>query len=69
MPTLMAGLMPEKKRLGSRKTCPSVMEMTLVGMKAETSPAWVSMIGRAVREPAPRSSLSLAALSRSREWL
>jgi hypothetical protein len=29
------------------------MEMTLVGMYADTSPAWVSMMGRAVREPPP----------------
>ena len=27
------------------------MEITLVGTNAETSPAWVSMIGNAVREP------------------
>ncbi len=31
-PTLMAGRMPELKRSDSRKICPSVMEMTLVGM-------------------------------------
>jgi hypothetical protein len=31
-----------------------VIEMTLVGMYAETSPAWVSMIGSAVSEPPPR---------------
>jgi hypothetical protein len=37
------------------------MEMTFVGMYAETSPACVSMMGRAVREPAPLSSDSLAA--------
>jgi hypothetical protein len=28
-----------------------VIEITLVGTNAETSPAWVSMIGRAVSEP------------------
>ena len=32
MPTLMAGRTPEKNRLGSRKICPSVIEMTFVGM-------------------------------------
>jgi hypothetical protein len=32
MPTLMAGRTPWKKRPVSRKICPSVMEMTLVGM-------------------------------------
>ena len=38
LPTLMAGRMPELKRSLSRKICPSVMEMTLVGMYAEMSP-------------------------------
>jgi len=38
-PTLTAGRMPELKRSVSRKIWPSVMEMTLVGMYAETSPA------------------------------
>ena len=32
LPTLMAGRMPELNRSVSKKTCPSVMEMTLVGM-------------------------------------
>jgi hypothetical protein len=32
MPTLMAGRTPEKNSLGSRKICPSVIEMTFVGM-------------------------------------
>jgi hypothetical protein len=35
----------------SRKIWPSVIEITFVGTKAETSPAWVSMIGSAVSEP------------------
>jgi hypothetical protein len=35
-----------------------VIEITLVGIKADTSPPWVSMIGRAVSEPAPKSSFS-----------
>jgi len=51
MPALMAGRMPALKRLVSRKIWPSVMEITFVGTKAETSPAWVSMIGSAVSEP------------------
>ena len=32
MPTLIAGRTPEKKSFGSRKICPSVIEMTFVGM-------------------------------------
>jgi hypothetical protein len=32
VPTLIAGRTPEKKRLDSRKICPSVIEMTFVGM-------------------------------------
>ena len=32
LPTLMAGRTPELNRSVSRKTCPSVMEITLVGM-------------------------------------
>ncbi len=32
IPTLIAGLMPEKNRSDSRKICPSVIEITLVGM-------------------------------------
>jgi hypothetical protein len=53
MPTLMAGRTPELNRSVSRKIWPSVIEMTLVGMYADTSPAWVSMIGSAVSEPPP----------------
>ena len=51
MPGLMAGRMPELKRSTSRKIWPSVIEMTLVGTKAEMSPAWVSTMGSAVSEP------------------
>ena len=62
-----------------RKIWPSVIEMTLVGMYAETSPAWVSMIGSAVSEPpgflirgssliASVSSEILAARSSRRLW-
>ena len=32
LPTLMAGRIPELNRSDSKKTCPSVMEITLVGM-------------------------------------
>ena len=67
MPTLIAGRTPEKKRSASRKIWPSVIEMTFVGMYAETSPACVSMIGSAVSEPPPSSSESLHARSSSRE--
>jgi hypothetical protein len=41
--------------------------MTLVGMYADRSPAWVSMIGRAVSEPPPSSFFIFAARSSSRE--
>ena len=55
------------------------MEITLVGTNAETSPAWVSIIGKAVKDPvfpftfppvklSTYSSLTLAALSNSLEW-
>jgi hypothetical protein len=43
------------------------MEMTFVGMYAETSFALVSMIGRPVIEPAPSSSESFAQRSSRRE--
>jgi len=66
-PTLMAGRTPALNRSVSRKICPSVMEMTLVGMYAEMSFALVSMIGSPVSDPAPRSSDSLAHRSSSRE--
>ena len=67
-PTLIAGRTPLKKSSVSRKICPSVMEMTLVGMYAETSPPCVSTTGSAVMDPAPTSSLIFAARSRRREW-
>ena len=51
MPALIAGRMPALKRSVSRKIWPSVIEITLVGTNAVTSPAWVSMIGSAVSEP------------------
>ena len=66
-PVFTAGRTPWKKSSVSRKICPSVIEITLVGMNAETSPPWVSMIGRAVSEPAPLSSFIFAERSRSRE--
>ena len=50
-PALMAGRMPALNRSVSRKIWPSVIEITLVGTKADTSPACVSMIGSAVSEP------------------
>ena len=39
------------EKVGFKKIWPSVIEITLVGTKAVTSPACVSMIGRAVIEP------------------
>ena len=64
---LIAGMTPAWNSSVSRKICPSVMEMTLVGMYADTSPAWVSMMGSAVKEPPPFSLESLAARSSRRE--
>jgi hypothetical protein len=63
----MAGRTPWLNRSDSRKHWPSVMEMTLVGMYADTSLALVSMIGRPVIEPPPRSSDSFAQRSSRRE--
>ncbi len=54
-------------RSDCRKICPSVMEITLVGMYAETSFALVSMTGRPVIDPAPSSSESFAQRSSRRE--
>ena len=51
IPGLIAGRRPELKFSVSKKICPSVIEITLVGTKAETSPACVSMMGSAVSEP------------------
>ena len=62
----MAGRTPELNRSDSKKHWPSVMEMTLVGMNAETSFALVSMIGRPVIEPPPISSESFAQRSKRR---
>ena len=66
-PTLMAGRTPELNRSVSRKICPSVIEMTLVGMYAEMSLALVSTMGSPVSEPPPISLDSLAHRSSSRE--
>ena len=41
-----------------KNICPSVIEITFVGIYAETSPACVSIIGSAVNEPAPKSSFN-----------
>ena len=62
-PTFIAGLIPWLNNSVSRNICPSVIEITLVGINAETSPPCVSIIGRAVKDPPPWSSLSFAALS------
>ena len=67
MPTSTAGRWLALNRSDCRKIWPSVMEITLVGMYAETSFALVSMIGRPVIEPPPRSSDSLAQRSSRRE--
>ena len=67
IPTLIAGRTPALKRSVSRKHCPSVIEITFVGIKAETSLPFVSMIGRPVIEPPPNSSESFAHRSSRRE--
>src|SRR6202034_1896869 len=66
-PTLTAGRTPELNRSVSKKIWPSVIEITFVGMYAETSPAWVSMTGKAVNDPPPRLSLILEERSSNRE--
>ena len=68
IPTLIAGRIPSLNRLALKKSCPSVIEMTFVGMYALTSPSWVSTIGKAVMDPAPKASLSLAPRSSSLAW-
>ena len=66
-PAFTAGRKPELNISVSRYICPSVIEITFVGMYADTSPACVSMIGSAVSEPPPSLSERRAALSRSLE--
>ena len=66
MPTSIAGRWLAANRSDCRKIWPSVIEMTLVGMYADTSLALVSTIGSPVIEPAPSSSDSLAQRSSSR---
>jgi len=53
IPTLIAGRTPALKRLVSRNIWPSVMDITFVGIYADTSPACVSIIGKAVKDPPP----------------
>jgi hypothetical protein len=43
--------MPELNKSVSKKIWPSVIEITFVGTKADTSPACVSIIGSAVKDP------------------
>ena len=77
--TLIAGLTHELNKSVSRNICPSVIEITFVGIYADTSPACVSMIGNAVSDPvfpftfqsvifSTYSALILAALSSNFEW-
>ena len=63
IPGLMAGLTPELNKSVSKKICPSVIEITFVGTKAETSPACVSMIGNAVNDPVLPFTFPLVAFS------
>jgi hypothetical protein len=46
IPTLIAGRTPELNKSDSKKICPSVIEITFVGIYADTSPACVSIIGK-----------------------
>ena len=62
-PESTAGLMPAANRSVCKKICPSVIEITLVGIYAEISPACVSIIGSAVNDPPPKASDNFAALS------
>jgi hypothetical protein len=64
---LIAGLIPELNNSVSKNICPSVIEITFVGIYADTSESIVSIIGRAVILPHPKSSFNLAALSKSLE--
>jgi len=68
MPMFSAGRWPALKRSVSRKIWPSVIEITLVGMYAETSPGLGLDQRRAVSEPPPFSSLMRAARSSRRLW-
>ena len=63
IPALMAGRMPALNKSDSRKIWPSVMEITFVGTKAVTSPAWVSMMGSPVNEPVLPFTRPLVAFS------
>lgn len=52
--------------LTSKNICPSVIDITFVGIYAETSPACVSITGNAVRDPEPFASFIFAARSNKR---
>jgi len=66
-PVSIAGLNPALNNSCCKKICPSVIEITLVGIYAEISPACVSIIGKAVIEPPPFSSFKRHALSNNLE--
>jgi len=66
-PTLIAGLIPELKSSVPKNICPSVIEITFVGIYADTSESIVSTIGRAVRLHPQKSGCNLAALSNNLE--
>lgn len=53
----------------ARYSCPSVMEIRLVGIYAERFWAWVSTIGNAVNEPPPRAGRRWVERSKRREWI
>ena len=63
IPTLIAGLIPELNKSVSKKICPSVIDITFVGINAETSLACVSIIGKAVSYPVFPFTLPLVSLS------
>gem|GEM_PF-3247222 len=66
-PTSIAGLIHELKSSVSKNICPSVIEMTLVGIYADTSESKVSIIGSAVRDPPQKFLLRFADLSSNLE--
>ena len=69
IPAFTAGLCPELNKSLSKNICPSVIDITFVGIYAVTSPAKVSIIGSAVNDPPPFSFDNLAALSNNLECI
>jgi len=64
---LIAGLIPELNSSVSKNICQSVIEITFVGIYADTSESIVSTIGKAVKLHPPKFEFNLAALSNNLE--